>query len=288
MSKVVTVMNMKGGVGKTTLAAHFAGIFCRYKINGRAQKILAIDYDPQFNLSQSLIPAKTFFKLEKEKKTSLSILVDDAVDLDPFQIQVPGNHTPPKVSELAYKVYAGKEGRLDVVPATLDLMFVALGQANMSVAPMEERFSKFIAEARKKYDLILIDCHPAGSVFTKTALSNSDYTIIPVAPSKFSERGIGLMLNFMNSKKVGSTSPKPVIIFNNVPRAGVSPTEAQIRANGKYSKFCLSHTLKKYKAFEDPEGGKQFVWGSKKPFSTSAFNNLIQVAAELDKTFGGK
>ncbi|MGJ8617355.1 MAG: ParA family protein [Sulfitobacter sp.] len=288
MSQVVTVMNMKGGVGKTTLTAHLAGILSCYIVNGKAQKVLAIDYDPQFNLSQSLIPAKKYFSLEKARKTSLSILVDDVVNLDPFQLQVPGNHTPPKVSDLAHRVYTRSTSHLDVVPATLDLMFVALGQANSNISPMEERFSKFIDEARKSYDLILIDCHPAGSVFTKTALSNSDFTIIPVAPSKFSERGVGLMLTFMTSKKVGSAAPKPIIVFNNVPRAGVTATEVQIRGNSKYSSFCLPSTLKKYKAFEDPEGGKEFVWDSKKPFSTSAFNNLIQVATEIDKVVRGK
>jgi len=55
---VITVMNMKGGVGKTTVSMHLAGVFARYMIGNKPRKILAIDYDPQFNLSQAFLPAK--------------------------------------------------------------------------------------------------------------------------------------------------------------------------------------------------------------------------------------
>ena len=61
MSKVVTVMNMKGGVGKTTVAMHIAGAMARYRHQGleTVKRVLMIDYDPQFNLSQDHIASKT-------------------------------------------------------------------------------------------------------------------------------------------------------------------------------------------------------------------------------------
>lgn len=55
-----------------------------------------------------------------------------------------------------------------------------------------------------EYDLIIIDCHPAGSLFTKTSLRYSDDVLIPVlADSSYAIRGIGLMMNFINAKKAG-------------------------------------------------------------------------------------
>ena len=45
--------------------------------------------------------------------------------------------------------------------------------------------------------------------------------------------------------------------------------------------MCLTHTLKKFKAFAEPEGGKGFVWVSGKPYSTEALRNLVQVASEV-------
>jgi chromosome partitioning protein len=213
MGVVITVMNMKGGVGKTTVAMHLAGVAARYKLNDKPRKVLAIDYDPQFNLSQAFLPAKSYFALEKQRKTTLSILLDDEEHLNPYHLQVPGNHTPPKVSDVATRIYSYTNAHLDLVPSTLDLMYVALGQATTHTKPIEERFQKFITECRSLYDVVFIDCHPAGSLFTKTSLRNSDHVLIPVMPQRYAQRGIGLMMNFIAAKKVGETSPQPHILF---------------------------------------------------------------------------
>ena len=96
MGTVVTVMNMKGGVGKTTVTANLAGILSSYIVGGKpALNVLMIDYDPQFNLSQAYIESSKYFALEKARKTTLAVLMDDATALDPYKLQVPGNHKPP-------------------------------------------------------------------------------------------------------------------------------------------------------------------------------------------------
>ncbi len=289
MGTVVTIMNMKGGVGKTTVTVNLAGILSRYPVGGMsALKVLMIDYDPQFNLSQAYLESKKYFTLEKARKTTLAVLLDDATVLNPYQIQVPGNHQPPSVSSLTtvvYKQVVGTGG-LDIVPSTLDLMYVALGQANAKTDPIEERFAKFIEEARSIYDLVLIDCHPAGSLFTKTSLTNSDHVLIPVMPQKYAVRGIGLMMEFIKAKKIGSAGPNPIILFNATTRKGVAPEETSIRSNAKYAKYCLPSTLKYFKAFGEPEEGRHFVWQSKKPYSTTAFINLVSVARDFRARIG--
>ena len=286
MSKVVTVMNMKGGVGKTTVAMHIAGAMARYRHPGleTVKRVLMIDYDPQFNLSQAHIASKTYFELEKQRKTTLAILVDDDSHLDPYTIQVPGNHMPPSVKSIRTNIINYKDnGCLHIVPFTLDLMYIALGQTTQQLKPIEERFDKFIQECRAEYDLIVIDCHPAGSIFTKTSLRNSDAVLIPVIPEKFAARGIGLMLRFIEAKKTGSVAPIPHILFNRTKRNGVSAAETAIRANAVYGKYCLINTLKYFGAFSDPEEGKGFVWSSGKPYSTEARSNAQRVTAEFVK-----
>lgn len=287
MGQVVTVMNMKGGVGKTTVSINVAGMITRMPNAGKPVRILAIDYDPQFNLSQAFLPAKKYFELEKQRKTSISILLDDDSDLNPYQLQVPGNHKPPSVTEISTRVITVHGGSyLDIIPSTLDLMYVALGQANANTKPIEERFEKFIDECRNVYDYIFIDCHPAGSLFTKTALKNSQHVVIPVSPQKFSARGIGLMMEFIKAKSGGGGDITPHILFNLSPRTGVSKEETEIRSNARYTKYCLEKTLKKYKAFADPEGGEGFVWNSSASYSTEAYFNLRSVAAELVERIG--
>jgi chromosome partitioning protein len=262
MGKVLTVMNMKGGVGKTTVAIHLAGIMC--KSSWAQKRVLAIDYDPQFNLSQAFLPAKTYFALEKARMTTIAILLDDDTKLDPYHIQVPGNNNPPNLATIVTHVYqktSYSSGSLDIIPSTLDLMYLALGQSDVKTQPMEERFEKFIEDCRKIYDLILIDCHPAGSLFTKTSLRNSDDVLIPVVPeSSYAIRGIGLMMNFIKAKKVGGKSPTPHILLNMTPRFGSTAKEMSIRANPEVAPFCMTRSLKRYKAFSEPEGGKGFVW----------------------------
>lgn len=275
-------MNMKGGVGKTTVTVNVAGALAVYNLGGKpSPKVLAIDYDPQFNLSQAFLPAKKYFAIEKSGKTTLSILIDDGKDLNPYKLQVPGNHTPPSVKNLSTQVFKNSTGGLDLIPSTLDLMYVALGQATSNTSPIEERFEKFIAECRSLYDVIFIDCHPAGSLFTKTSLLNSDYVLIPVVPQKYAVRGIGLMMEFIKAKKAGTKAAEPMILFNSTSRNGVSSEESAIRADSKYAPFCLSSTLKWYKAFGEPEGGNGFVWHSGKPYSTAALGNLLTVAREV-------
>lgn len=288
MGKVLTVMNMKGGVGKTTVSAHVAAAAVAYKLGkDTPRKVLLIDYDPQFNLSQVFIPSKQYFQLESERKTTLAILLDDDADLNPYTLQVPGNESPPSVKQLATRVLAYKNGStLDIVPSTLDLMYVALGQADTQLKPIENRFQKFISECKGLYDLVIIDCHPAGSLFTKTSLRNSDDVLIPVMPQRYAVRGIGLMMNFIASKKQGATGPKPHILFNAVARVGISKEETQIRGNSAFAGYCLSNTLKRYSAFEEPEDGKGFVWHSKKPYSTEASRNIMTVTRELLNKIG--
>jgi chromosome partitioning protein len=289
MGIVVTVMNMKGGVGKTTVSTHLAGLLGRYSVQKKPRKVLAIDYDPQFNMSQTFLAPKTYFQLEKDRKTTLSILLDDDTDLNPYQLQVPGNHNPPDIAELRTRLYnnfGDKSGYLDLIPSTLDLMYVALGQANAQTKPIEERFHKFIGQCREQYDVIIIDCHPAGSLFTKTSLRNSDHVLIPVVPQRYAVLGIGLMLQFIASKKVGEAAPTPHILFNLTPRVGTEAIESAIRSHPTFSKHCMTSKFTKYKAFSEPDGGKGFVWASEKPYSTEAFVNLFTVAIEFVDRIG--
>ena len=289
LSRVITVMNMKGGVGKTTVTANLSGILSRYTIGGKPPlNVLMIDYDPQFNLSQAYLDSRIYFQLEEDRKTTLAILMDDATALSPYKIQVPGSHIPPSVSSLSTNIYkkTPSRGCLDIIPSTLNLMYVALGQANAKTDSIEERFERFINEARSIYDLIIIDCHPAGSLFTKTSLVNSDYVLIPVVPQKYSVRSIGLMMEFIKEKRAGSTGPEPIILFNATARVGVSEEETSIRSNARYANYCLPSTLKYFKSFGEPEEGRNFVWISKKPYRIAALSNVLGVARDFRLRIG--
>lgn len=281
MGKVVTVMNMKGGVGKTVISAHLSGMLAQYGFGSKRRKVLMIDYDPQFNLSQMFLPSKSYFELEAQRKTSLAILQDDETTLDPYTLQVPGNHTPPSVADLATKV----DTNLHIVPSTLDLMYVAIGQPSSRASVFDERFRKFTEEARGIYDVVVIDCQPSGSVLTKTALYNSDHVIIPVVASAFAARGVGLMRAFLSSKGSSKSNAIPHILFN-CSRGPSSVEESDIRNDPRNAHSCLKNSLMKFKAFSDPVEGDGFVWFSRRPYSDRAFGNLEKVVKEFVERSG--
>lgn len=288
MGKVVTVMNMKGGVGKTTVTLHLGGLLGRIAISGTRRKVLLIDYDAQFNLTQCLVEPTTYYALESQHKTTLAILQDKGMPLDPYTLQVPGTVTPPLVKDLVYNCYKSTNGHsvTDLIPSTLDLMYIALGQSDVKTRPLEERFRHFIDEARQLYDVIFIDCHPAGSIFTKTSLRNSDHVLIPVALERFALRGVGLMMQFIEAKRRHGSSPTPHILFNYGPSGDMSSIEATVRGTARFKDHCLTAVLRRFKAFQDPVDGRGFVWTSSKPWSTQAFSNLHTVAEEVIQRTG--
>lgn len=281
MATVLTVMNMKGGVGKTTVACHIAGIAAREPL-GRAHplRVLLIDYDPQFNASQLFLEPKTYFRLEDEYKTNLSILMDRATDVDPFSLQDIGHFPPPKVSSIAHNVFGSGRSLLDIVPSTLHLMYVALGQPGRSLPIMKDRFASFIAQARSAYDLIILDCHPAGSVFTQTSLGVSDHVLIPVKPENFAVRGLGLMKQFVDGRGPAEPKVKSHILFNMTGK-NRSSEENTIRLDTKFGPLCLKNTLRKRSHYGMANQGKNFVWDRRVAYQPAAMENLRRVGIEL-------
>ncbi|MGB3318554.1 MAG: AAA family ATPase [Sphingopyxis granuli] len=279
MGQILTVMNMKGGVGKTTISCHLAAMATKFKIGNKGPfKVLLVDYDPQFNASQTMIPVIDYRKLEDDNKTILSILMDHPSKVDPFEIYAHDFNKPPKVGGLAFRTSFGP-GKLDIVVSTLDLMYVALGQPSRSLTPMKERFSDFMRQAKAIYDLVIIDCHPAGSVFTQTSLQTSDHVLIPVKPELYALRGITLMKRFIDGRGPQKSAITPHIVFNQT--KGVSDIERQIRGHATFGPMCLRETINESSHLQKPNGGANFMWDRRTSKWRICQNNLAAVFGEL-------
>lgn len=275
-------MNMKGGVGKTTIACHFAGMAAREVLGGdRRHKVLLIDYDPQFNSSQSYLANNDSLKAEEENKTTLSILMDRSSKANPFALHQIGDFPPPKVEDLVRTVFTYGDGRLDIIPSTLELMYVALGQPNKNSELINERFASFIREAKKTYDIVIIDCHPAASIFTQTSLSNSDHVIIPCKPDKFAIRGLGLMNNFVKGRGPQRAAIIPHILFNMVKAGAPSAEESAIRTDPQLGTLCLRGRVRDRKHLSLPSEGRNFVWDRRVAYHQDVLQNLRDVFTEI-------
>lgn len=209
--------------------------------------------------------------------------MDDPSSIDPFSIYAHDYAKAPKLADLIYETPFGP-GKLDIVVSTLDLMYVALGQPARSLTPMKERFSGVIRQAKKAYDLVIIDCHPAGSVFTQTSLQTSDHVIIPVKPERYALRGVGLMKRFIDGRGPQSPAITPHILLNYT--EGASDTETQIRAHATFGPMCLTATVDRSDHLKYPNNGTRFMWDTRTAYWITCRNNMRTVISEIYQRIG--
>ena len=149
----VALVNMKGGVGKSTLTANF-GWYCAYYGNKR---VLIVDLDPQFNLSQYVLGNDRYEKhLEQGKPTIVEI----------FEQHAPGSTAETSVGKEAITVaHKWKDGSLiHVIPSKLELAWTLKNPHQK-----EHLVRDYLLDVKDSYDLILIDCPPTESMLTAAA-----------------------------------------------------------------------------------------------------------------------
>jgi chromosome partitioning protein len=179
----VALMNMKGGVGKSTLAANL-GWFGAYT---RDMRVLLVDLDPQFNLSQYVLgTAKYEEHLDAGKKTVLDIF--EQVSLPAASRKAAALKIQP--AEVIANIRTWRDGsRLDLLPSSLELAFTLRNPTGKELL-----LKYFLDEVRESYDLILIDCPPTESILTHAAYHASEAVLIPVKPEFLSTIGLPLIV----------------------------------------------------------------------------------------------
>lgn len=203
LAPVVSFINMKGGVGKTTLCISVAD----YLANTLKKSVLVIDIDPQFNATQSFLNKydrieEYLTELKPNKKTIRSI----------FEV-------PTQVMERAKTackddVIINLDDNLDMILGDLDIIFDT-GSESIRV----HKVQRFIQEheLRNHYDFILIDSPPTISLFTDAALLASDYYLVPVKIDHYSVLGAASLISVVENLKYNySHNIKPLgFIYTN-------------------------------------------------------------------------
>lgn len=164
--KTIAIANHRGGCAKTTSALNIS-----VSLANTGAHVLAVDLDPQGNLSASL--GADLQELEETRKTSHRLMLDERGDYSSYLIK----ETRP---------------RMDVLPACLDADAEALldGQAVSRELLLKQK----LAAARSAYDYCVIDTPPSLRVPTLNALAMSDLTIVPIESSMFALLGLGQLL----------------------------------------------------------------------------------------------
>ncbi|MHB1957490.1 MAG: ParA family protein [Acidobacteriaceae bacterium] len=188
--QVISFMNMKGGVGKTTLAVNVAYALAYFhKLN-----VLIVDGDPQFNASQYLMSTQAY--LEHLSDTKKGTLKDIFVPRRPGPVNtVTGtaksiNKSKISLSACTCSIFngGGGRGKLDLVPSTLSLI-----EIETSKRGTESKLKNYLKEKATGYDYVIIDCPPTISIFTQAAILASDKYLVPIKPDPLSVVGLPLL-----------------------------------------------------------------------------------------------
>jgi chromosome partitioning protein len=162
MAKIISIVNQKGGVGKTTTAMNVAAYLAEL-----GKFVLLVDMDPQGNASSGL-------GLGKDK-------IEHGV-----------YHALARQKRLHDVVHNTAHDGLRVLPATADL-----AGANIELVDMERRehqLADLLDEAAHAYDYIVIDCPPSLGLLTLNSLVAADELLIPVQAEYYALEGLGQLL----------------------------------------------------------------------------------------------
>lgn len=163
MSKTISIVNQKGGVGKTTTAINLAASLAVFEY-----KTLIIDADPQANTTSGL-----GFD-PKDVRTGLYEVLVNEVPASDAILQTDFTH-------------------LDILPSNIDLVGAEIELINV---PNRERLMRHaLDKVRNNYDFVIIDCSPSLGLITTNSLVASDSVIIPVQCEYFALEGLGKLLN---------------------------------------------------------------------------------------------
>lgn len=182
---VLAMLNIKGGVGKTVLAANlFAAAHLADK-----RSISFIDLDPQHNLTQYFLSPGERHRVRDRNHTLYGVLNprgDHALSAADFgAIAVPLNRAKPgKGKAPHFELVAGDERLFEF---TLDT------RSDRDKAEAFMRFRALVAALRQRSDAVVIDSNPCATFLTRLAITSADHIIAPVRPEKYSLTGLNML-----------------------------------------------------------------------------------------------
>ena len=201
----ISVINMKGGVGKTTIAA----LLGRYASLHLKRKVLAIDLDPQANLSQAFM-RQQYTKFLDERWPSI--------------VELFRGHVPPRssraspsslsVDDLLVRNTPLGGPNLELVPSRFDFSDNLID----AVRPDTRVLAALVAEELQDRDIVIIDCAPTESIFTQVAYHASRYVLVPVKPEYFATIGFNLLkdsLDLFRTRNPSHSLDVAGIVVNN-------------------------------------------------------------------------
>ena len=163
MRRTIAIANQKGGVGKTTTAINLSACLAE-----KGKKVLAVDMDPQGNMTSGLGVDK-----DSVENTIYNLIIGEA-----------------KMEEVLIKNVLEN---LDIIPTNIDL-----SGAEIELLDVEEKeyiVRNEINKIKDNYDFIIIDCPPSLSMLTINAMTTADSVLVPIQCEYYALEGLSQLIH---------------------------------------------------------------------------------------------
>ena len=163
MGRVIAIANQKGGVGKTTTAINLSSCLAE-----KGKKVLAVDMDPQGNMTSGLGLAKNSIE-----DTIYDLIIGE--------------------SEINQVIKKDILENLDIIPTSIDL-------SGAEIELLDEENKEFIvrnaiSKVKDEYDYIIIDCPPSLSMLTINAMTTADSVLVPIHCEYYALEGLSQLIH---------------------------------------------------------------------------------------------
>lgn len=194
MGFVISTVNMKGGVGKTTLTVNLATCLAKY----HRKRVLILDLDAQISATLSLMAPHDFAQMRKRRRT-LTYLLDGIIQPNPYSKLNIRDIICPSVCNLeGLSLLPGDIELYDEYLVSEMLHKQAIAQENLDFDAVWNHFEgvlirQILEPIREEYDFIIMDCAPGYNLLTRSGLAASDFYILPARPEPLSVVGMQLL-----------------------------------------------------------------------------------------------
>ncbi|CCI16103.1 conserved hypothetical protein [Microcystis aeruginosa PCC 9806] len=211
MATVISTVNMKGGVGKTTLTVNLATCLAKFQ----QKRVLVLDLDAQISATLSLMSPHEFAQLRRKKRT-LSYLLEAIIKPNPYNKLTIDDIIVPSVCEI--------QG-LDLLPGDIELYdeYVVSETLHHQAILQEDLgfdhawnnlervlIQKIIDPIQDRYDYIIMDCAPGYNLLTRSGLCSSHFYLLPARPEPLSIVGIQLLERRIVKLKASHQETAPI------------------------------------------------------------------------------
>ena len=245
MGKIISIVNQKGGVGKTTTAVNLAAF-----IGLKGYKVLLVDIDPQGNSTSG-------FGVNKREieRSSYDVLIGTS-----------------KFDEVV--IHTQFEG-VDLLPANMNL-----AGAEIEIIELDKRESRLkiaLAEQTEKYDFIFLDCPPSLGLITINALNASDTFLVPIQSEYYALEGLTQLMNTVRQiKRLYNPRLEMEGVLVTMFDGRLNLTQQVVREVKKaFPKKLYSHSIpRNVRLSEAPSYGQPIAYYDKSSKGADAYNDF--------------